>query len=162
MSTFVEVSAERLVELFRECGAGVERKGGTYIEHVVGRERVFDLAAPNRPVVRVYSSLAVGADAARDCGKDAVRVVVGVETPEGWRRVLTSRKILRTAPRGVSDREGAFLERLRGALRDAWAAASRVPRCPACGAMMAIRKGKRGRFWGCVNFPECSTTRRTT
>lgn len=30
-----------------------------------------------------------------------------------------------------------------------------TPTCPACGAKLTAREGKRGRFWGCVDFPRC-------
>ena len=159
--TYVEVSADRLVGLLRECGDGVERAGGTFAEERAGRERVFVLCAPGRPAVHVFSSLAAGADAARRCGKDAVRVVIGVDTPEGFRAVLKPRRVFRTAPRRAPDREGVFLERLRGVLRDAWRAAATVPRCDLCGTMMASRtvKADGHEFWGCLGYPRCRETR---
>lgn len=160
--TYVEVSADRLVGLLRECGAGVERTGGTFAEELVGRERVFVFCAPGRPAIRVYSSLAIRAGSARGCGKDAVRVVVGVETPEGFRAVLRPRRVFRTAPRAAEDRAGAFLDRLREVLRSAWRAAMTVPRCSACGTMMASRTAKESdrEFWGCLAWPRCRETRR--
>lgn len=33
-----------------------------------------------------------------------------------------------------------------------------VPTCNNCGATMKKRKGQRGEFWGCSNFPTCRTT----
>lgn len=33
------------------------------------------------------------------------------------------------------------------------------PVCPKCGAVMAERSGKRGKFWGCINYPDCKGTR---
>lgn len=30
-----------------------------------------------------------------------------------------------------------------------------TPTCPACGAKMVARNGKRGQFWGCSNYPRC-------
>lgn len=161
MSTFVEVSSDRLVSMIRECGAAVEARGGTFQETRAGRERVFDLAGPNRAVIRVYSSIAVGQDTARDVGKDAIRIIVGATLPEGWRNVLPPRRIFRTAPRQAADREGVFLERLRGALREAWVQAREVPRCARCGSLMAQRKRRdgSGAFWGCLGYPRCSGTR---
>ena len=39
-----------------------------------------------------------------------------------------------------------------------------VPYCPECGAMMVLRRPKRGRawepFWGCSRYPNCFGTRR--
>ncbi len=33
-----------------------------------------------------------------------------------------------------------------------------TPTCPSCGAKMVDRDSKRGRFWGCSNFPNCKAT----
>ena len=30
--------------------------------------------------------------------------------------------------------------------------------CPECGAAMQIKNGRRGKFWGCTNFPRCHHT----
>ena len=34
-----------------------------------------------------------------------------------------------------------------------------VPRCPRCDGAMKLRTGRYGRFWGCVNYPDCRGTR---
>ena len=31
-------------------------------------------------------------------------------------------------------------------------------KCPRCGALMFLRNGKNGAFWGCSNYPECKMT----
>lgn len=41
---------------------------------------------------------------------------------------------------------------------------NKLPRCPACGSQMEIKKAKRGanpgaEFWGCIRFPDCKGTR---
>ncbi|MGC5801427.1 restriction endonuclease [Ralstonia pseudosolanacearum] len=33
-----------------------------------------------------------------------------------------------------------------------------TPSCPACGVKLVARKGRRGLFWGCINFPACRYT----
>ena len=112
-------------------------------------------------MVRVYTSLARGAGEVRDCGEDAVRLVVGVDTPERFRPLESGQKILRTAPQGAADRVAAFLARLRKELRDAYLRALRVPACPACGRAMAERvaRGNGSRFYGCLAWPACTSTR---
>jgi hypothetical protein len=30
--------------------------------------------------------------------------------------------------------------------------------CPECGAAMQIKNGRRGKFWGCTNYPRCHHT----
>ena len=31
--------------------------------------------------------------------------------------------------------------------------------CPRCGGKLIVRSGKRGKFFGCINFPDCKFTR---
>lgn len=154
---FVEVPADRLLGRLREIGAAVTERGGSYAEGVQGREVFADVAPPRSAArVRVYTSLASGASEARDCGEDAVRIVVFA----GERPIRPSEKVLRTAPRGAEDRVGAFLDRLQGRIREAYAEARSVPPCPLCGRALAVRtrKSDGGRFYGCSEFPECRGT----
>jgi DNA topoisomerase III len=30
--------------------------------------------------------------------------------------------------------------------------------CPECGAAMQIKNGRRGKIWGCTNYPRCHHT----
>ena len=159
---FVAVPADRLLAELREIGTLVTGKGGRFIEGKQGREVVVDVVPPGgRAMVRVYTSLAAGAAEVRDCGDDAVRIVVGVDTPERFRPLDESRKILRTAPQGAEDRVAVFLGRLRGAIREAYGQARAVPTCPLCGRAMGHRttKDKTRSFFGCVGYPECRGTR---
>ena len=155
---FVEVPADRLLGRLREIGAAVAAKGGTFEEGVQGREVYVDVTpSGSAATVRIYTSLASGAAEARDCGEDAVRLVL----LSGGRPLRASEKILRTAPRGASDRVGAFLERLVSRIRLAYADARQVPACDLCGKAMAerTRKADGGRFYGCSGFPTCRATR---
>jgi ssDNA-binding Zn-finger/Zn-ribbon topoisomerase 1 len=45
-----------------------------------------------------------------------------------------------------------------GVLRGVYADARRVRTCPDCGRAMAVRRGPRGDFLGCVGFPDCRRT----
>lgn len=158
---FVEVPADRLLGRLREIGAKVTAKGGRFVEGRQGREIVVDFVPPGgRALARVYTSLAVGASVVRDCGDDAVRLLVGVEMPERFRALEESQKILRTAPRDAADRVGVFLGRLEEELRGAYRRARDVPSCLECGRAMALRSTRDGsrKFWGCIGFPECRGT----
>lgn len=33
-----------------------------------------------------------------------------------------------------------------------------IPRCPLCGALLTVKIGKHGKFYGCFNYPECRYT----
>lgn len=159
---FVAIPADRLLAELREIGALVSGKGGRFVEGVQGREVVVDVVPPGgRAQVRVYTSLARGATEVRDCGDDAVRVVVGVDTPERFRPLESGVKILRTAPAKADDRVGVFLGRLRVALRAAYVRAKDVPPCPVCGRAMALRstRDKTRKFLSCIGWPECKGSR---
>src|SRR5690606_13359616 len=157
------VPAERLLGELREIGERVTARGGRFVEGVQGREVVVDVVPPGgRAAVRIYTSLAAGEAEVRDCGKDAVRLFVGVDTPERFRPLERCRKLLRPAPRSAEDGVGAFLQRLRAAIREAYRRAATIPCCHLCGRAMALRKTRNGarRFYGCIGYPECKGTRR--
>ena len=157
---FVEVPADRLLGTLRGIAEKVTAKGGRVVEGVQGREVVVDVVPPGgRAMVRVYTSLASGADTARGCGEDAVRLVVGVLGERGFRPMAEAEKILRTAPRAAADRPGVFLARLTERLRDAYRQAATVPACPTCGRAMVRRESAGGPFYGCSGFPVCRGTR---
>ena len=174
---YVEVPADRLVEELERIGGTVAAIGGSWAWRVQGRERVFDLS-PTTPAgdrslpaqIRIFTSLGVGDSHARACGKDAIRIVVGALSWERevygsgesrrpgkvevtFRPVEKGQKILRTAPRGVEDRVGVFLSRLRVALRDAYRRARVVRTCVECDGLLVSRKGRNGPFLGCINYP---------
>lgn len=159
---YIEIPADRLMGRLREVGAKVTAKGGAIAESVMGREVVVDLfPAHGRACVRIFTSLARGAEAARDCGEDAVRVVLGTTVDGKWRPLSGSEKILRTAPREAEDRVGVFLDRLVDRVREVYLEARDTPACPACGRAMAIREARAtgSRFFGCCMFPACRGTR---
>lgn len=158
---YVEVSSKSMQRLLEEVGRGVQRAGGKTEYNLAGREIVFDVLPPKSSgVLRVFTSLAHGEDTVRDCGADAVRLVVGALDEKRFRPSSQSRRIYRTAPTHLphDEREKVFLERLREAMREEYARAMHVPTCPACARAMIMRKGKSGMFWGCAAFPKCKQT----
>lgn len=160
---FVEVPADRLLAQLRDIGSKVAGAGGRFVEGQQGREVVVDVVPPGgKAMVRVFTSLAQGAEVARECGEDAVRVVVGVELAGGFRPLEEGEKILRTAPQKEKDRPGVFLARLRERIGEAYKRARSTPTCEKCGRVMAKRRQKTppGReFYGCLGFPECKHTK---
>jgi len=163
---FVDVPADALLGELRAIAGAVRDKGGNVNEGVQGREVVFDIGPPGgSTVVRVYTSLAVGEGAVRDCGEDAVRLVLGAtlagDGGPRFKPLGESRRIYRTAPKGTADeRVAVFVKRLRDAIREFYVLALHVPKCPSCKGSMARRASKDGRsFFGCVKYPECRGTR---
>jgi hypothetical protein len=159
---FVSVPSDRLLEELRVIGEAVSKRGGSYEFGRQGREVVYDLHCHGfgKHIVRVYTSLSAGAQSVRECGEDAIRIVVGWEVDGKFKPLRPSRKVLRTAPQGPDEeRVNAFLGRLRNLMREAYRQAAEIPACPKCRAAMALRKSKNGKFWGCTSFPECRGTR---
>lgn len=163
---FVDVPADTLLAELRSIAKAVEGKRGYSKESVQGREVIFDIGPPDMlTAVRVYTSLAIGEDAVRDCGEDAVRLVLGAVLPgEGGLRFKPlgeTRRIYRTAPKGTAEeRVAVFMKRLRDAVREFYAMAMHVPQCPVCRGPMVRREGRDARaFLGCVMFPVCRGTR---
>lgn len=162
MSRYVAIPAESLYEELDSIGTAVTDKGGEASKTTQGREVVWDLIPPSSvSCVRVYTSLAIGSESVRGCGKDALRIVVGTRRDGKFRPLAPSRRIYRTAPNGPeAERVKSFLARLRVALREAYVTALRVPSCPKCSSAMVLRTAKgSGEFYGCVSFPECRGTR---
>lgn len=115
------------------------------------RELVFEHLTANSDVrVRVYTSVAMGEDgsATRRVGEDAGRVVL-VATGSN-RPVWKSKRVHRTK---------GFLDNLLERCREAYRAASSLKKCPECLGYMVERRGRNGKFLGCLRYPECRGTR---
>lgn len=168
MSRYVAITAAVLLGALRSIGEKIAAVGGTVREGLQGREVVFDLTPPGSPAfVRIYTSLANGAADVRDCGEDAVRLVIMATVDERDKPLSQSQRIYRTAPQGLTEegRQAAFVTRLTDALREKYREARTIPRCPDCGAPLALREPKKeGRqfapFLGCVRYPKCSGSQR--
>jgi hypothetical protein len=168
MARFVAVSAALMLSALRSIGEKVVAKGGAVVEGLQGSEIVFDITPPGSPAfVRIYTSLARGAADVRDCGEDAVRVVVMANVDGRAKPLAKSRRIYRTAPGRLSDeaRQAAFIERMTDALRDHYREARSIEKCPECGAPLALREPKsNGKqftpFLGCTRFPTCKGSKR--
>jgi hypothetical protein len=154
-SRFVAIPAERLVAELEYCGKKTQEIGGSYSWSLANHEKLFELRIPKkRSVIRVYTSLAEGEDNVRDCGQDAVRIVIGIYIDGDFRPVRKSITIKRTASTKASDRVGEFLGRLRENLRDAFMDAQKIKKCK-CGSFMVERQGSYGAFYGCISYPRC-------
>lgn len=105
--------------------------------------------------VRVYSSVDKRTGMTRDCGADAIRVVL-MDLESGRALKLKSGK----------GKAGQRIYRTKNALP------TLVERCreyfgkvihdgcPKCGSVMAERAGKNGNFLGCTKYPACNGTKK--
>jgi RNase P protein component len=105
--------------------------------------------------VRVYTSVANGST--RDCGEDAIRVIL-VPTDTGPRFAL---KVLGEG----NSKAGKRIYRTKNAMNNLRERCREYFRhvmshqCPKCESVMAVRKGSKGDFLGCVNYPKCDGTK---
>jgi hypothetical protein len=135
MARFQPISETEMDLFFKDKGFSHVLLEGT-------TEKVYaKLVAPNTSL-RIYSSIESGTS--RQCGEDAIRVVLATRNPSGIKIVGSSRRVNRTKNwrDNLQKRLDSWLEMLG-------------PPCPKCGAAMVERSGAYGEFWGCSNYPEC-------
>lgn len=168
---FVSVPSDQFMEMLRDIGGKVRDKGGSMTEGVQGHETVVNILPPRKKtIVRVYTSIAHGREAVRGCGDDAVRVVVGymVESKKTeklfiFKPITKGRSIYRTAPTKLPEEErvATFLNRLRDAIRESYAEASKWTSCQHCNSPMTLRANKNtgNSFYGCTGYPVCLGTK---
>ena len=104
--------------------------------------------------VRIMSSVDMRTGMSRDVGGDAIRVLLldtHLQTQNGSTRIVADWTVNRT----VGARENTIQR-----ARDVWGYVSEHPEhhC-SCGALMAVRKGRNGKFLGCTAFPTCTKTK---
>lgn len=140
--TYVEISRVEMMDYLGRQGFEPVHVEGTK-ELVMGK-RVDVLHHDDRPMtLRVYTS--IDGYSGRECGKDAIRVCLVAKDDRGKIvGVGRSKRVNRVA--GWEDR---LTERI-----ESWEILM-GPKCSSCGAETKERKGKFGKFWGCINYPTC-------
>lgn len=117
-------------------------------EHVY--ERQIDKGPnPNRFAIRIFSSVHRGTGVTRECGGDAIRVLLMDTVLD---RPVLDWRVYRTE---------SALENTKTRAREAWVYVAKAPEnhC-SCGALMVERTSKHGPFMGCTNYPICRNKRR--
>lgn len=161
--SYVNIPKKDLENELEDIGEKVISAGGSYSWGSQGREVVFNLVSHSKGggLVRIFTSLPVDGGSVRGCGKDAIRVVVGIEKDSRFRPIAKSRTVYRTASKAGSNRVEEFLLRFRSIIREAYSKASEVKQCPKCGSPMVYRKVKstKKEFLGCSDYPRCKGSR---
>ena len=138
----VAVRAESVLEVLAPLG---------FVERTDSHgQRIYDAPGPRNTVIRIYSSISVGAEVTRDVGEDSIRVVALLVAAEQERPVLPKDAyVARTKGWRLS-----LITRIEHAVAGILAA----PACDRCGGPTRERSSKKhggGSFFGCVNFPVC-------
>lgn len=140
MATYYQISLKEMEDFLTPQGFVLVPVEGC-------REKVFSRLVGKATCLRVFTG--IEGLSSRGVGKDAIRVSLVTKTPEGEiKGVGHSKRVHRV--------EG-WRNNLQARLDD-WKELEGEP-CPYCGTMMAHRKGKNGKFWGCVRYPVCRGTR---
>lgn len=150
--TYVEVTQDQMEAVLAPLGFRRMKLEGTR-EVVYGKRVGFregglkDGKAKDRPLtIRVYSSITGGTS--RDCGEDAIRIcLVAWKSGSGPRIIGTQTRV---------NRVDGWNRRLKERIED-WKDLVGPP-CPKCQGVMVTRKGGKGKFWGCLNYPDCHGT----
>ncbi len=143
---YVERTQEEFNELLvRRLGFHTEHLGGVG-EVVYQRESRDGLYA-----IRVFSSIQrtpEGNGTTRDCGEDAIRVVM-VNLDSG-RPMKIMGEGKGKAGKRINRTKGA-MENLERRVKQYLNMGTEKYRCPKCESVMAVRNGKNGKFLGCTN-----------
>ncbi len=111
--------------------------------------------------VRVYSSVDVRTGRTRDCGDDAIRVVM-VDQSTGRPRKIMGEGRTSKAGRRINRTQGA-MKNLEERVREYLHMGTTDYLCPRCKSLMAVRRGGNGPFLGCTEWKPgnegCSGTR---
>ena len=102
--------------------------------------------------VRVYSSVHVRTGRTRDCGDDAIRVVM-VDLETGRPRKIMGEGPKSKAGRRINRTKSAMVN-LEKRVKQYLMLGTDQYLCPTCGGLMAVRKSKTSdyRFLGCTNW----------
>ena len=165
-SRYFDISSTDLFAELNHIGHNIKRKGGDFVLGAAGHEIIYDFFPHNRKnlFIRIYTSVTRGNTTVRDCGEDAIRIVIGALNNHRNKFIPLneSRRIYRTAPQGTrEERTNAFLNRLKDTLRETYKNTLQIPKCPVCSNPMKLRENKntKNQFYGCVTYPTCRGTR---
>lgn len=138
---YVEVTRNRFESEMNDMGFSHIRIPGTL-------EMVFERIINNDFAVRIYSSIDPRTGVSRKVGADAIRVLLFNKTKD--RGVKVEKRVNRTGT------EDGVLTRTRDRAREVWGWYTKN-QC-SCGGVMVERKGPKGKFLGCSNYPDCKNT----
>lgn len=113
-------------------------------------ELVYERRIPNSVYgIRILSTIDPRNGLSRDVGTDAIRVTLWNYTKE--RPVKVERRVNRTGT------EDGVIKRTRDRAREVWGWAVNN-QCSCGNGVMVERKGPKGKFLGCSNYPTCKKT----
>ncbi len=133
---FVNISEADMAAFLTERGF-VKLEVERCLEAVYGRDM------GNGYTLAVFTGIEDGVS--RKKGADAIRVAL-----------MRGGKVLTSLPhvKRVTEWKANLTDRLRN-----WKTMAHKLPCPECGALLLLRRSKRGQFYGCSRYPECKGKR---
>ena len=134
------------VDWFEDAEDGWKRQNVTITECCY----ILPLTFKPTRLLKIYSSVSGRTSSSRDCGSDAVRIVLADQTGEPVHSRFT--RINRTGNRR---------QRLRVRISEALQALGIDMTCPDCGKKLFLKRNSKNnsRFIGCSTFPKCEYKR---
>lgn len=96
--------------------------------------------------IKIYSSVSKNSLFSRKKGSDAIRCVIEYKGKEIYRGTSHTKRIQ------------TWEKNLEHKILSLSATALKLKHCPKCSSVLTERKGPRGNFLGCSNFPRCKHT----
>jgi len=152
-SRYTEIRHDEMADLLEGIGFEPRNQSGC-VEYVWERNVVSKSGKTFPYAVRVYSSVDKRTGVTRDCGADAIRVVL-MDLESGRAMKLKTGK--GKAGQRIYRTKNA-LPTLKERCREYFVKVIQDG-CPKCGAVMAERAGKNGSFLGCTKYPVCKGTK---
>lgn len=131
-SRYTPFTLDQFTEVMNKIGFTRIRIEGTH-EYVFARP-----FAETRFSIRIYSSITLGTNVTRECGSDAIRIVI------------FDHHLNKSTYSQVVHRTQNALTNVVEKARDAFAYKN-AHKC-ACGSLTVERKGKNGTFFGCTSY----------
>lgn len=96
--------------------------------------------------IKVYSSISKNSLFSRKKGSDAIRCVIEYKGKEIYRGTSHTKRLI------------TWEKNLENKILNLAGTAIGLKHCSKCGSVMTERKGPKGKFLGCTNFPRCKYT----
>jgi superfamily II RNA helicase len=138
MSNFVVISRKEFEDFLNKFSV---------VDEPSSKEIIYEIHTDNSKVnIRIYSSIDISGGS-RELGEDAIRCVL-IDNK--------SNKPIDKAKR--THRMSNWKERLQEKIDDLKKETKELKSCQTCGSVMVLRDGPRGRFYGCLSYPQCKTS----
>jgi len=117
-------------------------------EGTIGKECIYSANFPNNLSMVIYSSIGIDGES-RSVGSDAIRcVILDAVSGKPLGKAIRTNRVEGWSSR-LNEKVYSLFETI---------VSNGIARCPNCLSVVVERDGKRGKFWGCLAYPDCKFT----